>query len=128
MKILKIEDFKKVDTSGPGRGTVLGDSQFVLDVLTSEDHAKDINGFFISYPPGTEGIYHFHKKCESLMIIISGEGVELVEGEEKPIKKGDVIYIPAMEKHSVINRSQEELRFFEFHTGPPVRADKFKVE
>ena len=129
MKIFNMEAFGKMENTDPDRPPTLGgDPQFVKDILTNMDGANDLNGHYISFPPGTEGIYHYHKKCESLMVIIGGEAVELVEGKEIPLKVGDVIYIPAGEKHSVINRSDMDFRFFEFFSSPPVTADKFAVE
>ena len=128
MKIIKIPELAERKKLTAGRPSALGDPQFVQDILTREDKAEDINGLFISYPPQTEGIYHYHKKCESLMLVISGKGFELVEGKEFPLEPGDVVYIPAGEKHAVVNRSDAEFRFLEFHTTPPVSADKFRVE
>ena len=65
---------------------------------------------------------------ESIMIVISGEGIEVIEGKETPIKTGDVLYIPAEEKHTTINRSNKDLRWFEYFTYPPLAADFVEVK
>ncbi len=40
-----------------------------------------------------------------------------------PIKAGDVLFIPAGEKHQTINRSGKDFRYLEFFTCPPLGAD-----
>jgi quercetin dioxygenase-like cupin family protein len=64
--------------------------------------------------PGSQVPYHYHKNRESIIIFISGEGIEIIEGEEFPVKTGDVLFIPAGEKHTTLNRSDHDLRYLEF--------------
>ena len=72
--------------------------------------------------------YHFHEKRDSVIIAISGEASETVEGKEFPVKANDVLFIPAGEKHGMINRTDKDFRFLEFFTCPPVEADFIEVE
>ena len=69
--------------------------------------------------------YHYHEKRESLIFIISGEAVEIAGGKEFPVKAGDVIYIPAVEKHKIVNRSDTDVRYLEFYT--PIKRDFIEV-
>jgi mannose-6-phosphate isomerase-like protein (cupin superfamily) len=57
-------------------------------------------------------------------VIVSGEGLEVVEGGEVPVKAGDVLYIPAGEKHTIVNRSDKELRYLAFMTQAPGEKDR----
>jgi len=98
------------------------------NILTAEDKAKDMGGMFGLLEPGSRVPYHYHKTRESVLIVISGEGVEIVEGEEFPVKAGDILFIPAGEKHAIINRSEEDLRYLEFFTCPPVGSDFVEVK
>jgi quercetin dioxygenase-like cupin family protein len=77
---------------------------------------------------GSQVPYHYHKNRESIIIVISGEAIEVVEGKEIPIKAGDVLFIPAGEKHSIINRSNQDFRYLEFFTCPPLSADFVEVK
>ena len=79
-------------------------------------------------PPGQSVPYHYHKNRESILMVLSGEAVELYEDKEYPIQAGDVIFVPAGAKHAVINRSDQEIRFLEFFTHPPMGSDFIKVE
>ena len=70
----------------------------------------------------------YHKNRESIIVFISGEGIEVIEGEEIPIKAGDVLFIPAGEKHTTINRSDKDLRYLEYFTCPPAISDFVEVK
>jgi quercetin dioxygenase-like cupin family protein len=78
--------------------------------------------------PGSQVPYHYHNDRESIIIVISGEAIEVVEGKETPIKAGDILFIPAGEKHSMINRSNQDFRYLEFFTFPPLSADFIEVK
>jgi quercetin dioxygenase-like cupin family protein len=54
--------------------------------------------------------------------------VEIVEGKETVVRPGDVLLIPAGERHTTVNRSESEFRFVEFFTCPPLASDFVKVD
>ncbi|MGD9228499.1 MAG: cupin domain-containing protein [Desulfobacterales bacterium] len=78
-------------------------------------------------PPGNQVPYHYHVRRESVIIAISGEAIEIVEGQEYPFKSGSVCHIAAGEKHTTVNRSDKDFRYLEFFTCPPVSADFVEV-
>jgi quercetin dioxygenase-like cupin family protein len=119
MEIIRTEE--KVQLTNPTPG-----ERYRSDLVTPEQRAKKLGGFLCIIPAGGEMPYHYHEKRESLLFLIKGEAVEIVEGEEHPVKAGDVLYIPAGEKHSIINRSDGDLRYLEFFT--PVDEDFIVVE
>ena len=121
MKLFKIEEFNKMENPTPGKF-------FRQEILTSEHKAKDVGGMIGLLVPGSQVPYHYHRKRESIIIVISGEATEIVEGEEIPIKVNDVLYIPAGEKHTVVNRTDKDFRYLEFFTCPPVTADFIEVK
>ena len=119
MEILKTDDFIKMDNPNP-------DERYRLDLVTSEQRAKELGGFLVILPAGKEVPYHYHEKRESLIFIIGGEATEIIEGEEFSIKTGDVLFIPAKEKHAMVNRSDNDVRYLEFFT--PVNSDFIEVK
>ena len=121
MKLFHIEDYIRMKNPTPGQ-------LHRPNILTAEDSAKDMGGMFGLLPAGSQVPYHYHTKRESVLMIISGEGVEIIEGEEHPVKAGDVMFIPAGEKHAIINRSDQDLRYLEFFTCPPVGAAFVEVK
>lgn len=122
MKILKAEDFIKMKNPNPKE-------VYKLEVLTPEDKAKDLGGIFGIFVPGHPPYpWHYHQKRESLIIVLSGEATEILEGKEYLMKAGDVIFIPPGEKHTTVNRSGKEFRYIEFFTYPPALADFIEVK
>ena len=121
MEIYKIEEFTKMANPNPG-------TRFKKEILTNEQKAEKLGGLFSLLAPGNQIPYHFHRKRECLIIAISGEATEIIEGKEFPIKANDILYIAAGEKHMTVNRTDKDFRYFEFFTCPPVTADYVKVE
>ena len=119
MKVYKTKEFIKVKNPTPGE-------RYRSEILSIEHGAHELAGIFVVLVPGDQIPYHYHKKRESLLIILDGEATEIVEGEEFSIKAGDVIYIPAGEKHMTVNKSQEDVRYLEFYT--PIEPDSVDVE
>jgi quercetin dioxygenase-like cupin family protein len=121
MKIYKSPDYAAMENPTPGQ-------RYRSEILTAEHKAKDLGGIFGILAPGTNPPYHYHEKRESIIIAVSGEAVEILEGKEIPIKAGDVIFIPPGEKHTTVNRSSQEFRYLEFFTCPPVGKDFLEVK
>ena len=119
MEILRTEEFIEATNPTPGEN-------HRLDLVTPEQKAKELGGFLSIIPAGGEVPYHFHEKRESLLFIIKGEGVEIVEGKEYPVKAGDVLYIPTGEKHKIVNRTNKDLRYLEFFA--PMKPDFIEVD
>jgi quercetin dioxygenase-like cupin family protein len=121
LKVWKTEQYRKMANPTPGEW-------YRAPILGNEEQAKELGGLVVILPPGQSVPYHYHKNRESILMVLSGEAVELYEDKEYPIQAGDVIYVPAGAKHAVINRSDQEIRFLEFFTHPPMGSDFIKVE
>lgn len=116
MKRFKTDDYINMQNPTP-------EKSFRPEILTAEHGAKDLGGMFGLLPPGTQVPYHYHNKRESVITVISGNGIEIMDGEEISIGAGDVFFIPAGIKHTTINNSDSDLRYLEFYTHPPVGSD-----
>jgi quercetin dioxygenase-like cupin family protein len=121
MKIFEIQDYINMKNPNPGE-------PYRPEILTAEHKARDLGGMFGLLVPGSQVPYHYHKSRESIIIVISGEATEIIEGKEIPIKAGYVLHIPAGEKHTTLNRSHKDFRYLEFFTHPPVTADFVEVK
>jgi quercetin dioxygenase-like cupin family protein len=123
-KLFKTADFKEMASPTPAE-------LYRLEVLTDKDDAKNLGGIVGIMPPAAPGAkpaYHYHKNRESIIMVISGEATEMIEGQEIPLKAGDVIFIRPMVKHTIMNRSGRDFRYIEFFTYPPVKADFIPVK
>jgi quercetin dioxygenase-like cupin family protein len=74
---------------------MLWDLPWRPEILTAEHGAKDLGGMFGLLSPGTQVSYYYHNKRESVITVISGSGIEIMDGEKIPINAGDVFFIPA---------------------------------
>lgn len=119
MELFKTVDYIKKANPEPGK-------RFNQQLL--ENKAENLVGIFVLLPPGGQTPYHFHNKRESVLIIISGKAKQLVEGKKIPIESGDILFIPAKEKHGILNDSGAEFRFIEFQVGKPSEPDRVEAE
>jgi mannose-6-phosphate isomerase-like protein (cupin superfamily) len=89
----------------PGRERIF----FVNKELAGMD---DMLAGVMYYKQGASSPYHCHANCEHFYFIIDGAGtVETPEGI-KAVGPGDMIFIPADDKHRL--RATEPLFYFEF--------------
>jgi len=114
-KIFTIDEYVKMSNPDAGK-------RYRLEILTEKDNATQMGGIVILLPAkAPKAAYHYHRNRESLLMVISGQAVEVVEGKKFPLKAGQLIYIPPRVKHVIYNNSDtEDLRYMEFYT-PTVR-------
>lgn len=121
MKLFTTQEYLEIENPCPGES-------YRPEILTDADNAKELGGMFGLLSPGNQVPYHYHQNRESVIVVISGEAIEVIEGEEMVIKKGDIIFIPSGQKHMTINRSDQDFRYLEFFTRPPLSADFIAVK
>ncbi len=121
MKIIKRETLCRIVNPTPGK-------PHRPEIRLDGDGFKHLGAMFGLLAPHTQVPYHYHLDRESILIPLSGEAIEIIEGHETVIRPGDVLVIPAGEKHATANRSDGEFRFLEFFTCPPLSADFVKVD
>ncbi len=64
------------------------------------------------YKKGAASTLHLHKNCEHFYFIIDGKATVESDGGIRPVGPGDMIFIPAEEKHRL--RATEPLFYFEW--------------
>jgi quercetin dioxygenase-like cupin family protein len=75
---------------------------------------KAVKGEMIIYPPGTAAANHHHLGAEHFMVVLRGRGTVYANEQPFPVRKGDVIYYPDLERHYLEAAPDEELVFAEF--------------
>ncbi|MFC2051732.1 cupin domain-containing protein [Chloroflexota bacterium] len=121
MEIFNIEEF--INAEKPNSGT-----RYRREILTSKQKASNLAGILVALGQGDQVPYHYHNKRESIIITLTGEATEIVEGKEITIKANDILYIPAGEKHGTVNKTDKVFRYLEIFTCPPVMADHVEVK
>lgn len=61
---------------------------------------------------------HNHPDSEEILYVISGEGIQTVDGDERRITPGDMVHIPAGVYHSTVNATWEPLRLLAVYAPP----------
>ena len=79
-------------TGGIFRGTVNAHR------MVGEQHSKQVTAALISFAPGGRNIFHTHT-FDQVLYITEGEGIVATEQEEIVVRAGDLVIIPAGEKH-----------------------------
>ncbi len=64
-----------------------------------------------SLPPGKGIPLHYHPDFEEIYYVVSGYGLMSIGEEQKEISRGDVVYIPALAPHTLLNNGSVPLRF-----------------
>jgi quercetin dioxygenase-like cupin family protein len=74
---------------------------------------KDTNLMFVraQLPPGEAHQFHFHPKMEEILYILSGTAEQWVERENKTMRAGDSLYLPAGIVHGTYNIGSDTLDF-----------------
>lgn len=63
-------------------------------------------------PPGKRGFpYHAHSLIEEMFYVLEGSGTLRHDGQEYPIRAGDVIASPVGKPHQLVNTSDADLKY-----------------
>ena len=71
---------------------------------------------------------HLHHGFEECIYVLKGSGVTVAESGEIPIKPGDIVLIPANEKHMTRNTGSEPLVLLCFFPEPDVTRRTTELE
>jgi putative monooxygenase len=95
--------FRPSDIPAADRG---GGNRTIPLVTRKAGATQLINGITV-IAPGSAIQRHFHN-CEESVIVLSGEGVAEIAGEEMPVRAQDTTWIPANLPHRFRNASATE--------------------
>jgi len=91
MKVIKISEVKKEPVSSP---------LFTGPEVTRQElsDSREFTMAVVNFGKGVRNKFHTHDS-EQILIVTSGHGFIVTEQEKKEIAPGDVVIIPAGEKH-----------------------------
>jgi 4-carboxymuconolactone decarboxylase len=93
MQVMRVAEEKRARSDNPA---------FVGAVLTqdvvSDDMATLLRVTEVTFLPGARNKWHRHA-ADQVLIVTAGRGIVATEAEERTIAPGDVVLIPANEKH-----------------------------
>lgn len=92
----------------------------VLDYTQYEDRTKSLTKHLM-IEEGKGISYQLHRHRDEIWTIVDGEGKLLVDGNVKKVKRGDVAYIVAGQKHALF--ATKDLHFIEVQIGKELVED-----
>ena len=66
--------------------------------LVTPEIARDFTFAIINFSAGSRNYFHTHSS-DQILYITQGTGIVATEAEERVVNQGDVIHVPAEEKH-----------------------------
>jgi quercetin dioxygenase-like cupin family protein len=92
MKVVKMDRVPKEVVTNP----IFTGREVTRQVLLPESKEYEVD--IINFGKGVQNKFHAHN-YEQILIITAGKGVVATEREEKIVTVGDIVLIPAGEKH-----------------------------
>ena len=92
MKVVKMDKIAKEAFARP----IFTGPEVTRQILLPESKEYEMN--IINFGKGVRNKFHAHD-CEQILIVTAGKGVIATEMEEKRLTVGDIVLIPAGEKH-----------------------------
>ena len=94
---------------------------YFRQVLFTSQHAQVV---VMCLQPGEDIGEEIHEIVDQFLRIESGEGKVIIDGEEKTVRDGDAIVVPAGSKHNLINTSTDKVLQLYTVYAPPHHKDK----
>ena len=94
MKIIRSGKVKAEERSG---GIFIGTVK-IRSLIDPDMGSNDFRSAIVIFPPGARNKIHTHSR-EQVLFVTEGKGIVATENEEVEVTKGDIILIPADEKH-----------------------------
>jgi len=116
MKVQSIEQHNQTPVTMEG-----ADGVRMRMLVGAEDGAGNFHMRHFEVQPGGYTPHHCHD-YEHEILVLAGKGTAKSEQGDRPFKAGDVIFVPANEKHQFINAGEETLKFICLIPAPHVCA------
>lgn len=82
------------------------------------DNGKHTQVVIMSIPPGGEIGEETHPDNDQVLLLTDGEGVVILDGQEQPYKKGDIVLVNAGTKHNFKNTGTVDLKIITTYSPP----------
>ena len=92
----------------------------VASSVTKEVGATEISSGITTFQAGTSNSTHYHNAEESV-IVIEGEGILMINGQEHPVRQYDAAFLPRVPHPRLINTRETPFRIP--WAAPPVACD-----
>jgi quercetin dioxygenase-like cupin family protein len=66
--------------------------------VVSDSDASDLRIYDVTFAPGARTVWHSHT-TDQVLVITAGYGTVATEAEERQVRVGDLVIVPAGERH-----------------------------
>ena len=94
MRVVRIAEVPKEPANSP----LMTSEEVTRQGIVVPQEAKDFNCGIVNFPRGTRNFFHAHTS-DQILVITEGIGIVATESEERVVSVGDVVHVPAGEKH-----------------------------
>ena len=85
------------------------------EVLATGPHSQVV---VMSIPAGEDIGAEVHDSVDQTLVIVSGEGAAILDGERTPIGPGWLVHVPAGTHHDLVNTGHDDLRLYTIYAPP----------
>lgn len=90
-------------------------NSFFRQVLYTGKHSQVV---LMSIPKGGDIGEETHETVDQILVFVQGKGEAVLEGEAKPIEKGDIVFVGAGMLHNFKNTGEDDLKLYTIYSPP----------
>ena len=114
MQVIRVTADKRARSDNPAFIGAVQTQDVVRDEMAALLRVTEV-----TFPPGARNKWHIHA-ADQVLIVTAGRGIIATEAEERFITPGDVVLIPANEKHWHGATDDEAMTHFAILTPGPM--------
>lgn len=108
IKVFKVEDVEAVKTEMGTR----------VDLVDAKTGAKEFGFMIVTAEPGKGMPYHYHRRRESMYLVLEGRAKAVLDGKEYILEPNSVVFIPHGMKHKTTNIGDTGYKYIEVYSSP----------
>lgn len=90
-------------------------NELFREVLATGPHSQVV---VMSIPAGEDIGAEVHETVDQVLVIVSGEGASILDGERTSIGPGWLVQVPAGTHHDIVNTGDTDLRLYTVYAPP----------
>lgn len=91
------------------------DNTFFRRVLKTAEHTQIV---LMCVPPEGEIGEEVHPDNDQVLFLVEGEGLVILDGQEFPYKKNDLVLVKSGTRHNIINIGKKDLKIITAYSPP----------
>jgi mannose-6-phosphate isomerase-like protein (cupin superfamily) len=85
------------------------------EVVATGPHAQVV---VMCLPPNTDIGLETHAELDQILVVVGGEGAAILDAEQRAIRSGSLVLVPAGTRHNIVNTGPIDLRLYTVYAPP----------